>query len=166
MRAAASPPVALAAPPTPTGPHQLSALPITHYQPTAAQQAILTRAEAALVQACMKHSGLTYTLPTATPADAGDDPSGDLPANDPAFAASQGYRDRSAAAAQAAHEQEAKAAAPLNPRLMTALVGTSTPGHNAPSGHGCLGQARRTIAGAASTDVDAVFTIPQLVTSG
>ncbi|MFD7056207.1 hypothetical protein ACFWBS_44675 [Streptomyces mirabilis] len=161
--AGASSPAPVAGPPTPTGPHQLSALPITHYQPTVAQEAVLTRAEAVLVHACMKRSGLNYTLPTVTTAGVGDDPSGDLPNNDPAFAAVHGYRDRSVAAAQVAHERQAKSAAPLNAQVATALVGTSTPGHDAPAG-GCLGQARRTIAGAAATDPDAVFGNPQLVT--
>ncbi|MER5537756.1 hypothetical protein [Streptomyces mirabilis] len=146
-----------------TGPHQLSALPITRYQPTAAQEAALTRAEAVLVHACMKRSGLDYTLPTVTTAGVSDDPSGDLPNNDPAFAAVHVYRDRSEAAARVAHERQAKAAAPLNAQVATGLVGTSTPGHDAPAG-GCLGQARRTIAGAAATDPDAFFGNPQLVT--
>lgn len=161
--AGASSPAPVAGTPTPTGPRQLSTLPITHYQPTTTQEAALTRAEAVLVHTCMKRSGLDYTLPTVTTAGVGDDPSGDLPDNDPAFAAVHGYRDRSKAAAQVAHERQAKAAASLNPQVATALVGTSTPGHDAPTG-GCLGQARRTIAGAAATDPDALFGNPQLVT--
>ncbi|AOR29934.1 hypothetical protein BFF78_01530 [Streptomyces fodineus] len=161
--AGASSPAPVAGTPTPTGPHQLSALPITHYQPTAAQEAVLTRAAAVLVRACMKRSGLNYTVPTVTTAGVGDDPSGDLPDNDPAFAAVHGYRDRSQAAAQVAHERRAKPATPLNPKIATALVGTSAPGHHASTG-GCLGQARRTIAGAAAKDPDAFFGNPQLVT--
>jgi hypothetical protein len=149
--------------PVPTGPHQLGALPITRYELTTAQQAVLTRAEADLVHACMWRSGLDYTLPTAVPAAVTDDPSGDLPDNDPGFAAAQGYRDRSAAAAQVAREQQSKVGAPSSARIATALLGASTPGHAATAG-GCLEHARRVIAGATAADPDAVFGNDQLVT--
>ncbi len=151
--------------PVPTGPNQLSALPITHYELTAAQQAVLTNAEAALVHSCMEQLGLDYTLPVAAPSSGTDDLSGDLPDNDPALAATQGYRDRSVAAAQIAYEQRSKAAAPVSPRITTALLGASTPWNSATPDGGCLGQARRTIAGAKAADPDVDFDTPQLVTN-
>lgn len=160
---AAGGPAPVAAVPAPPGQHQLSALPITHYERTTAQQAVLTRAEATLVHSCMLHRGLDYVLPTVGLASTGDNPSGDLPNSDPSLAAAQGYRDRTAVAAQLAAQRQPRTSAPLSPQITMALFGTNTPGHSATS-DGCLEQARHTIAGASAADSDEVFGNAQLIT--
>jgi hypothetical protein len=138
--------------PRPTGPNQLSELPIMAYLLSPAQEAQLTNATDRLVTTCMRRLGFDYSTPAEpTSSDVDNDPNGYLPDSDPRLAASQGYRDRSMAK-QARH---GTAGAPMSQAEVVALVGhdAGAPVNGQVSVGGCLGSARRTVAGSADPDI-------------
>jgi hypothetical protein len=135
------PPIPVGSIPTSTGPDQLGPLPITVYVLDPAQYARLTEATAILVHSCMTSFGFDYSLSTSTgPTDQAD---GDLPDSDPKAAAVDGYRNRAVVPPPAVPS-------PSRPEQLVLTGGTARPvnGSRVPPG-GCLGAARRTIAGGA-----------------